>query len=302
MDPPNVLWSFGAFTLGFAVYELIETMPPSQSGLWILLTALGLIAGFAAGAAVLLRRGSWVPGGLAAALAVSVFPAVAVAFLELVGVWPGDSVLEPLQGFNGYAFGVAVACTLVGLGAWWLTRFPFVLAVACGAVLVSAQLLTPSFAESPSGDARTATAVVAGAVLFVVGVVVDGFARRREAFWFEVLGLFSVAAGLVYFTVEPGGDTLRGWIPMLLGGAFLLVASAPAGRASWAVYGVFGTYAAVVHFLVEKLNERRWPFALALIALALAIVALGMAQQRYGRNRNGSSGTSLAPATRRRRR
>jgi hypothetical protein len=300
MDPPNVLWYCGAFALGFAVYELIETMPPSQSGLWTLLVALGFIAGFAAGAAVLLRRGSWVPGGLAAALAVSVFPAVAVGFLELIGVWPGDSVLEPLQQFSAYAFGVAVATAVVGLGAWWLTRFPFVLGVACGAILVSAQLLTPSFDETPSGDARAATALVIGAVLFVVGVVVHVFGRRREAFWFEVLGLFSVAAGLVYFTVEPGGDPLRGWIPMLLGGAFLLVASAPAGRASWAVYGVLGTYAAVVHFLVEKLNERRWPFALALIALALAIFALGIGLQRYGRSRN-VSGTSLAPARRRRR-
>jgi hypothetical protein len=282
MDPPNVLWYFGAFTLGFAAYELIETMPASQGGLWILITAVAFIAAFALAAGVLLRRGWWVPGGLAAALAVAVFPAVAVAFLELVGVWPDDSLLEPLQTFSGYTFGVGVATALVGIGTWWLTRFPFVLAVACAAILVSAQLLTPCFDESPSGSERATTAVVTGAVLFVAGVFVDAFGRRREAFWFEVLGLFSLAAGLVYYTVAPDGDPQRGWIPMLLGGAFLLVAAAPVGRASWAVYGVLGTYAAVVHYLVKGLNERRWPFALALIALALGIVALGMAQQRYG--------------------
>lgn len=284
MDPPNVLWYFGAFALGFAVYELIETIPPSQSGLWILLTALGFTAGFALAAAVLLRRGWWVPGGLAAALAVAVFPAVAVAFLELIGVWPDDPFFEPLQEFSGSSFGVGLATAVVGFGVWWLTRFPFVLAVAIGAILVSAQLLTPWFDESPSGDERAVTALVVGALLFVVGVFVDAFGRRREAFWFEVLGLFSVAAGLVYFTADPGGDPQRGWIPMLIGGAVLLAASGPVGRASWAVYGVLGVYAGVVHYLVEELNERRWPFALALIALALTIVVLGMAQQRYGRS------------------
>ena len=65
MNPPNVLWYFGAFALGFAVYELIDTIPQSQSGLWILLTAIAFVAAFALAAAVLLRRGWWVPGGLA---------------------------------------------------------------------------------------------------------------------------------------------------------------------------------------------------------------------------------------------
>jgi hypothetical protein len=283
MDPPNVLWYFGAFALGFAVYELIETIPASQSGLWILLTALGFFAGFALASAVLLRRRWSVPGGLAAALAVAVFPAVAVSFLKLVGVWPDDPFFEPLERFSGYTLGVGLATALLGLAVWWLTRFSFVLAVANGAILVSAQLLAPCFDESPSGDERAATALVIGAVLFVVGVFLDTFGRRREAFWFEVLGLFSLAAGLVYFTLDPGGDPDRGWIPMLIGSVVLLIAAAPVGRATWAVYGVFGLYATVVHYLAKELNERRWPFALLLIGLSVALFALGMAEQRYGR-------------------
>jgi hypothetical protein len=280
MDPPNVLWYFGALTLGFAVYELIETIPESQSGLWILLTATAFIVGFALASVVLLRRGWWVPGGLATALAVAVFPAVAVSFLTLVGVWPNGPFFQPLEDFSGYTFGVGVATALVGVLAWWLTRFSFVLAVANGAILVSAQLLTPCFDESPSGGERAATALAIGAVLFVIGVFIDVFGRRREAFWFEVLGLFSIAAGLVYLTAAPG-DPDRGWIPMLIGGAFLLAAAGPVRRATWAVYGVLGVYATIVHYLVKELNERRWPFALLLILLALAVIALGMAQERY---------------------
>jgi hypothetical protein len=294
MDPPNVLWYFGAFALGFAVYELIDTIPQSQSGLWILLTAIAFIAAFTFAAAALLRRGWWVPGGLAAALAVAVFPAVAVAFLTLIGVWPDDPFFEPLRRFSGSAFGVGLATALVGFAVWRLTRFPFVLAVATGATLVTAQLLTPAFDESPSGGERAATALVIGAALFVVGVFGDALGRRREAFWLEVLGLFSVAAGLVYFAALAGGDPQRGWIPMLVGGVFLAAASGLVGRATWAVYGVLGAYTAVVHYLIEGLNERRWPFALALIALATGIVLLGMAQQRL-------TGTSPARAMRPRR-
>jgi hypothetical protein len=283
MDPPNVLWFFGAFSLEVGVYDLIEAMPGSQSGLWILVTAVGLFAAFVVASAILRRRAWWVPGGLAAALAVGVFPAVAVSFLKLVDVWPGKPFFEPFEEFSGWTFGVGLATALVGLVAWWLTRFSFVLAVGIGAILVSAQLLTPCFDESPSGSERAAMALVIGAILFVVGVFVDTFGRRREAFWFEVLGLFSVAAGLVFLAFDPGGDPDRGWIPMLIGAVFLLVAAGPVRRASWAVYGVLGLYATVVHYLLKELNEQRWPSALLLILLALLIVAAGMVQHRYGR-------------------
>jgi hypothetical protein len=282
MDPPNVLWYFGAYTLGFAVYGLIRTVPRSESGLWILVTAVAFLAGFGLVAMALRRRGWWVPGGLSAALAVAVFPAAAVAFLTLIDAWPGEPFFRPLEEFSGWTFGVGVATALVGLLAWWLTRFPFVLAVAIGAILVSAQLLTPCFDESPSGDERAATALVIGAILFVLGVFIDAFGRRREAFWFHVLGLFSIAAGLVYLTGEFGGDPERGWVPMLIGGAALLIAAGPVRRATWAVYGVLGVYATVAHYLAKELDEQRWPFALLLLLLALLIFATGMAQQRYG--------------------
>ena len=67
MDPPNVLWFFGAFAIEFAVYALIQTIPDNKRGLWIFVVALGFLVGFAAASWLLLRRWWWVPGGLAAA-------------------------------------------------------------------------------------------------------------------------------------------------------------------------------------------------------------------------------------------
>jgi hypothetical protein len=282
MDPPNVLWFFGAFSLEVAVYALIEALPTSHSGVWLLVAAAAFFLGFLAAATLLLRRAWWVPGGLAAALAVGVFPAAAVAFLTLVGVWPTTPFFRPLTDFSGWTFAVGLATALVGLLVWWWTRFSFVLAVAIGAILVSAQLLTPCFDDSPSGSERAVMALAIGAVLFVVGVFVDAFGHRREAFWFHVLGLFSLGAGLAWLAGFDG-ESNRGWIPMLAGGIALLVAAGPVRRASWAVYGVLGVYASVVHYLAKNLDERGWVFPALLIGLSLLVAALGAAQHRYGR-------------------
>jgi hypothetical protein len=280
MDPPNVLWFFGAFAIGLAVYGLIETIPDSQAGLWRLVVAVGFFIAFAVAAGALLRGTWWVPGGLAAALAVATFPAVAVGFLQLVEVWPDLSFFEPFSNFSGYWFGVAIATAVVGLIAFSLTRFPFVLAVAIAALVIGSQLLVPGLADGVRGDDRATMALVVAGLLVIAGVFLDVFARRRDAFWFHVLGWLTAAAGLAWFAFDASEWA---WAAMLVLGLALLVIAGPIRRATWAVYGVVGAYAAVVHYLGDGLNEDRWPFALMLLALGLAIFVTGMMQHRYGK-------------------
>jgi hypothetical protein len=283
MDSPNVFWFFGALVTEAGVYALIEAIPTSQDGLWRLVTAVGLFVGFVLLAAALLRRWWSVPGGLAAALAVGTFPAVAVGFLQLIDVWPHDSFLGPFADFSGYWFGVALATAGVGLLAFALTRFPFILGVSIAIVIVAAQLFVPCFVEAPSGDNRSTMALVVGSLLVIAGIFLDAFGRRREAFWFHVLGWLTAAGGLIWFTVDASGDTDRGWVPMLIVGLALLVSATPIRRATWAVYGVLGFYAAVVHYLTTRLDENRWPFALLVLVLGLSIFAFGMVTHRYGK-------------------
>lgn len=283
MDPPNVFWFFGAFVIEVGVYALIEAIPTSQDGVWRLVTAVGLFVGFVLLAAALVRRSWSVPGGLAAALAVGTLPAVAVGFLQLIDVWPHESFLGPFTDFSGYWFGVALATAAVGLLAFALTRFPFIIGVSIAIVIVAAQLFVPCFVEAPSGDDRSTMALVVGSLLVIAGIFLDAFGRRREAFWFHVLGWLTAAGGLILFTVDASGDTDRGWVPMLIVGLALLVSAAPVRRATWAVYGVLGFYAAVVHYLTTGLDESRWPFALLLLVLGLSIFAFGMVTHRYGK-------------------
>jgi hypothetical protein len=278
MDPPNVLWFAGTYAAAAATYGLLDVLPDSHRSLWLFLTALAFLAAYALAAMVLLRRGWWIPGGLATALAVGMVPGVAVGFLKLLDVW---SLRVPFSDFDGYAFGVAVVTALAALSAFRLTRFPFVLLILVGAMGIAGQLLVAAAHTSSTLDARAASSLITGSVIVVVGVLLDAFSRRREAFWFHVGGWWLVALGLVFLVFETR-DADRGWVPMLVLGVLLVIAAGPIRRATWAVYGVVGYYAALLHYLDDALNERRWPFALALLGLAFSLFALGMLQQRYG--------------------
>jgi hypothetical protein len=283
MDPPNVLWFFGAITLAFAVNLLLATFPSSHNGLWIFLGALGFLLAFAVASRFLLGLLWWVPAGLAAALAVSLVPGVAIGFLKLVDLWPQNPFSEPFSDFSGWAFFVALLTAAAGIAAFVVTGFAFILSEVVVAVLIAAQLLVPAFQSPPGGDDYATMAVVSGAGVVIVGVFLDAFGRRREAFWFHALGFFAVAVALVYWGSFSSTDHERGWIPMLIAGVVVLLVAGPTRRATWALYGVLGLFAPIVRYMVKGLNESSWPFALCLILLALGIFALGIALHRYGR-------------------
>ena len=86
----------------------------------------------------------------------------------------------------------------------------------------------------------------------------------------------------MFFVVEPGRDPNRGWIPILIVGTLLLIVSGPARRATWAVYGVLGYYAPLLHYTAVGLDDNRWTSAVALLAIGLSIFVLGMLLRRYG--------------------
>jgi hypothetical protein len=280
MDPPNVLWFAGTYAVAFGSYALLGALPDSQHSVWIFLAALALLLVYSAASHWLLRQGWWVPGGLAAALAVAMVPAVGVGFLRLIDVWSSDM---PLTDFNGGALAVAIVTAIAGLVAYWLTRFSFLFFTVVTAILVAAQFLAVAGSSPASGDDRATAALVAGGLIVIAGVFLDAFGRRRDAFWFHALGWFSAGAGLVFFIVEPGGNPERGWIPMLIVGTLMVIVSGPIRRATWAVYGVLGYYAPLFHYMITGLNEERWTFAIASLAAGLSIFVFGMLVHRFGK-------------------
>jgi hypothetical protein len=175
---------------------------------------------------------------------------------------------------------VAVVTAIAGLIAYWLTRFSFLFFTVIAATLVGAQFVAVA-GSSPTNGGRATAALVTGGLIVIVGVFTDAFGRRREAFWFHALGWFSAAAGLVFFIVEPGGDPERGWVPMLIVGTLMLIVSGPIRRATWAVYGVLGYYAPLLHYMITGLNEKSWTFAVALLAAGFSIFVYGMLLHRF---------------------
>jgi hypothetical protein len=278
MDPPNVLWFAGTYAVAFGSYALLGALPESHSSIWIFLAALALLLVYTAASHGLLRQGWWVPGGLAAALAVAIVPAVVIGFLRLIDVWSSD---VPITHFNGCAVAVAIVTAIAGLVAYWLTRFSFLYFTVVTAILVAAQFLALA-GDSPSGDDRATAALVTGGLIVIAGVFMDAFGRRRDAFWFHALGWFSAAAGLVFLIVEPGRDPERGWIPMLIVGTLMVIVAGPIRRATWAVYGVLGYYAPLLHYMLTSLNRNGWVFAVCLFAVGLSIFVFGMVIHRFG--------------------
>jgi hypothetical protein len=279
LDPPNVLWFAGAYALALGSYGLLETLPNGRHRLWIFVAALAFFVVYAIGSSLLLKAGWSVPGGLAAALTVAMVPALIVALLELVHLWP-NHLDDPFADFSGYSLAVAGVTALAALAAFALTRFAFVFVLFVASILVGSQIVVAANG-SPSGDDRANAALIAGALIVIVGVFLDAFGLRREAFWFHALGWFSVAAGLVYFTFEGTGNHNRGWVPMLIVGVIMVIVSGPIRRATWALYGVLGYYAPVLHYLSKGLNESRWTFAAAALAVGLSIFVIGMLLYRF---------------------
>lgn len=283
MDTPNVLWFFGAFAIGFATIALIDKVPESGRDIWELLVALAFYFGYAIVGFILIRRDWWVPGGLLFAVAVAVMPAVGFGVASLIGTFPKDTFFNPLQQASWSVILIGLVTMLDALVSFAITRFPFLFFAFCVATQFTAQFFLPALKSHPSVDAHLITAIVVGAALVVIGLVLDLARRRRDAFWFHAIGFFGVAVGLGYYASGVTGDADRGWVPTFIAGAAVLLIAPLLRRATWAVYGLIGLYAPLLHWLTNGINPGSVGYTLILLAIGASIFVLGAVFHRYGR-------------------
>jgi hypothetical protein len=280
-DPPHILWYFGAITAALAASATVASVHGSHRGIWQLLVGIVLAAVFTAGAVLLLRAGWRVPGGVLVAAAVTLVPAVGQAFERLIGVWPALATtgVGVFQDFQGAYFALGLATIFAGLAGFALVRFPFVFVTVTVAALLTAQLLVPVFVDSPGLDDHASAVLVTGAVLLLVGLVLDSVARGDDAFWWHVTGLFGLAVGLTWYAFVR--DSTWAWLTILVIAAVLILGSAPFGRATWASFGVLGVFGAMLHYDLEWTGSWRSPALMVLVSLGL--ILLGMVLQLYAR-------------------
>jgi hypothetical protein len=283
MDTPNVLWFFGAFAIGFATLALIDKVPTSSRGVWELLISLGFYVTYALAGWMLLRSGWWVPGGLGFALAVAIVPAIGYGFASLIGTFPKDPLSSPFQNASWSVILIGAATMLDALVSFALTRFSFLFFTFVTAMQVTALLFVPVVVSDPGPHAFTVTGIVTGSALVLIGLVLDAAGRRRDAFWFHAGGFFGVAIALGFLATGANGDPNDGWVPMIIAGAIVLLLSAPLRRATWALYGLLGFYAPILHWTTSRLDPNSWGYAFLLLGIGLSIFLLGMVLHRFGR-------------------
>jgi multisubunit Na+/H+ antiporter MnhC subunit len=283
MDTPNVLWFFGAFAIAFATFGVIDKVPETSRDIWELLVALAFYWGYAIVGFVLLRRDWWVPGGLLFAVAVAIMPAVGYGVASLIGTFPKDTFFNPLQQQSWTIVLIGLVTMLDAVVSYAITRFPFLWFTFGVATQLTAQFFLPTVNSHPSVDAHLITAIVVGAALVAIGLVLDLARRRRDAFWFHVIGFFGVAVGLAYYASGATGDPDRGWVPTFIAGAIVLLLAPLLRRATWAVYGLIGLYAPLLHWLTDGVDANSLGYALILLAIGVSIFILGVVFHRYGR-------------------
>jgi hypothetical protein len=282
--PPDILWYFGAFATAFATFEVISKIPDGQRDVWQLLISLAFFAAYAIASFALLRAW-WIPGGLAATLAVAMVPAVGHAFAVLIGTYPKDVFFDPTRNFSWTLFLIGVASIVAGLVAFALTRFAFLFFTVVLAISITVQFLIPGIHHHPSADDHFVAALVLGGALVIIGLLLDVGGRRRDAFWFHVGGFTNVAFALGYYAANSGGNTDRGWIPMFIAGAIVLLCSAPLWRGTWAAYGLLGFYAPILHWLTNIFTADTTGRAWLLLAVSVSIFLLGFGLSRARRGR-----------------
>jgi len=269
---------------------VISQVHESARGLWILLVALVFFALYG-GIAYFLLQGGWrIPGGVFAATAVTFVPVGGVGLERLVGISGqhqlgtdvilGGGETGPLpvsSSFHGASFALAVATVVAGLVVYSLVRYSFVFAWVSVATLVALQIFLGAVVSHPGLRDRADAFIVTGVVFVAIGLNADLLRARSAAFWWHLVGLWSIAIGLGY---HAGSHSSPGWIFVLLAGAVALLASAPLHRATWAVFGLLGLYSPFFHYSDRWFGNLGTAFALTVVGLA--IVALGMAVQSSG--------------------
>ena len=287
-----MLWFFGAIVAAATSILVIDRVPESARDAWELLVSFAFFAVYALAALLLgVAYRSSVPAGLMAAVAVAMVPAIGYGFTSLIGTFPDEAFSDPLQDFSGSVFAIGVATIGIALAGYALTSFSFLLGIVATATHVTAQLLLPALDPDPGAGAHATAAIVVGAGLVVVGLLLDRTQRRRDAFWLYVAGFLGLAAVLVYYSTGIDGESERGWIPMLVGSTIVLVVAAPLRRATWAVYGAAGLGSALIHYLVKSGS---W-FVYLLLAVALGAFVLGLLAHRNGGRSRRVETSATAP-------
>jgi len=282
-DLTHVLWYAGAVLI-MAAMGLFSNDAFNRMGGWALV-ATGCIYAFvstAAGYYLWHRKGLHTPGGLLAAVAVSMVPLIIYGIQDAFDLWryalgdPGqyNNFFPFVNGSWLYMELGTIAAAVVVLRYF---PFPFILLIAGIALWFMSMDLAMWFTSTPGAydefEIRQRVTIWFGAAMIVVAWAIDLFRGSRPdfGFWLHIFGILAFWGGI---TAYGDGTELQGAIYCAINVA-LIGLGIFLDRRVYAIAGTLGIATYLGH-LAFKVFQDVMVFSFALSAIGIFVIALGL--------------------------
>jgi hypothetical protein len=226
------------------------------------------------------RQGRWVAAGIFAFASVIAWAAFVGALWAWFGwLHGGVSSSSPFAGFSVARLSLELLVLAAALDDLRRFRFPFIAAIS---VFVGWIFVTDLV--SGGGNWSATVTLIVGLVYFAAGAASD----KPSGFWLHFAAGVLIGGSLLYWLHS--GDT--DWSLISVASLVYVLIGDRMHRASWAVFGTFGFFAAATHFSAEWAHGtlslspnivstfRGWVPSLVFAFVGFLLVALGLHSRR----------------------
>lgn len=277
----HVAYYFGALLIMGAMGWLLSRAWETLGNGALLALSLLYVCAFTATALNLWRRGQEIPGGLLAAVAVSLAPLVVFALERLLGLWPipGQGSSDYYRYIQSSWLPMEMATVLAGLLMLRLIPFPFiVMPMALALWFFSMDVSVWLYGTALDWDTQRWVSLWFGLAVLLGSLLADGRGdgRRDYAFWGYLAGLLAFWGGLSLMESQSEwGRAGYGAINVLLIAVAVLLR-----RPVFAVFGALGV-AGYLGYLSYRVFADSLAFPLVLTLIGLGLIAFGLAYQKH---------------------
>jgi len=234
------------------------------------------------------RRGYLNAGGILITVAVCLVPLMTYCVEDILGIWP-TSAHGPYKEYYPYISGAWVAMEwltiIASLIALRFVRFGFLtMPLAFSFWFFSMDVASLIYGENfENGNGRAWVSVIVGALIILIGYLLDRFAHEPDqprsedlAFWSYLFGLLAFSGGLSM--VDGGGELGKAaYCAIHLG---LIGIALKLRRSVFLVFGAIGVHIYLGHLAYSVFaNSFFFPFVIALLGLSLILITVFA--QRY---------------------
>lgn len=286
LDLTYVLYYFGALVIIAAMLWFVSNTWDSLGGPEITAIALGYIAAFLGLASTLWHKKEFkVPGGLSATVAVCLIPLFVYGVQRWTGWWvygdPGQYA-DFMSWIHSGWFVMELSTILGGAIVLYFFPFPFLTVPLALMFWYMAMDVSPLlFGDSP--DARMWVSFGYGALLTVIGYILDITGKRDFAFWTYLFGVIALAVGS--YVLLDNTPAWKGALFLLIN-LILMALSILLQRNIFLIAGGIGVMSYLSTLFYRYFADSIFfPIAISIIGLLVILSGIVYHKKREGMNR-----------------